>query len=182
MIFNREEWLEYIPNMPIINENYIFCYFLGKVIKYREEVKKFAKEKGYKIVLIPHLDDFVEYDETFGDIRLYNVGPEKFVNLIRNAEFIFTDSFHGTVFSLLNHKKFITFNRYEEGTKNSRNSRIDSLCSQLNIRNRRYTGNIYDIEKEIEYKKIDERLDELRNDSKMFLKKALEKNEEKSND
>lgn len=174
LLFNGKEWLEKIKNKNIIEEKYIFCYFLGKVVQYRKEAEKLASEKGYKIVTIPHLDEFVEYDESFGDIRLYDVGPAEFVNLIRNAEYICTDSFHGTVFSLLNHKKFIIFNRFQEGSKNSRNSRIDSLCTQLNISDRRYDGNINNINKEIDYEAVDKKLDELRDKSKLFLKNALE--------
>ena len=71
-------------------------------------------------------------------------------------------------------KKFIIFNRFQEGSKNSRNSRIDSLCTQLNISDRRYDGNINNINKEIDYEAVDKKLDELRDKSKLFLKNALE--------
>lgn len=175
LLFNKEQWEEFVPDEKVLNEKYIFCYFLGDTIQHREEVKKLAEEKKLKIVTIPHLDNFVEYDETFGDYRLYDVDPAKFINLIRNAEYVCTDSFHGTVFSLLNHKKFITFNRFNEKSKNSRNSRIDSLCSQIGIQDRRYDGNIFKIDNEIEYSQVDDRIEYLRQDSREFLKKALEK-------
>lgn len=176
LLFNNNEWLEMIPNKKISeleNIKYIFCYFLGKVEKYREEVQKLAENKKLKIVILPHLDDFVEIDEKFGDFHLYNIGPDDFVNLIRNAEYVCTDSFHGTVFSLLNHKKFITFNRFDEKSKNSRNSRIDSLCSQIGIEDRRYNENIFYIDNELEYNKIDDKIEKLRKESKKFLEVAL---------
>lgn len=173
LLFDGDEWEKFIPEEKIINEKYIFCYFLGKVTKYREEVKKLAKRKNLKIVILPHLDDFVEYDEKFGDYRLYNIDPTKFVNLIRNAEYVCTDSFHGTVFSLLNHKKFIIFNRFDEKSKNSRNSRIDSLCTQIGIEDRRYNEDIFDIDNELEYKDIDNKIEKLRKESKNFLERAL---------
>lgn len=173
LLFDGNEWKDLIPEEKIINEKYIFCYFLGKNKKHREEVKKLAQKKNLKIVILPHLDDFVEYDENFGDYKLYDVDPTKFVNLIRNAEYICTDSFHGTVFSILNHKKFITFNRFDESSKNSRNSRIDSLCNQLNIEDRRYKQDILKIEKEIDYQSIDKKIEKLREDSYIFLKNAL---------
>ena len=175
LLFNKEQWDKFVPDEKVLNEKYIFCYFLGDTIQHREEVKELAEEKKLKIVTIPHLDNFVEYDETFGDYRLYDVDPAKFINLIRNAEYVCTDSFHGTVFSLLNHKKFITFNRFNEKSKNSRNSRIDSLCTQIGIQDRRYDGNIFKIDNEIEYSQVDDRIEYLRQDSREFLKKALEK-------
>lgn len=176
LLFNGKEWEKFIPNKEVVEDKYVFCYFLGNVKEYRDEAQKIANKFGYKTVIIPHLDEFVESDENFGDIKLYEVGPKEFVNLIRNAEFVCTDSFHGTVFSLLNHKKFMTFNRYAEGSKNSRNSRIDSLCSQVGISDRRYNNNIENIEKEIDYVAVDKKIEELRSFSKNFLKKALNKN------
>ena len=66
-------------------------------------------------------------------------------------------------------------NRFNEKSKNSRNSRIDSLCSQIGIQDRRYDGNIFKIDNEIEYSQVDDRIEYLRQDSREFLKKALEK-------
>lgn len=174
LLFDGNEWEKLIPREKIVNDKYIFCYFLGNITKYREEVKRLAKKKKMKIVILPHLDEFIEYDENFGDYRLYDIDPTKFVNLIRNAEYVCTDSFHGTVFSLLNHKKFITFNRFDEKSKNSRNSRIDSLCKQIEIEDRRYNGNIFDIDNRLNYVNIDNKIEILRKDSKKFLKNALE--------
>ena len=85
-----------------------------------------------------------------------------------------TDSFHGTVFSILNHKKFITFNRFREDSKDSRNSRIDSLCSLLGLAERRYQKNIYDsVNREIDYKSVDQKLGKLRENSIRYLSDAL---------
>ena len=52
-------------------------------------------------------DRYVEEDEKFGDIAPYDVGPEEFLNWIRGAKYVCTDSFHGTCFSIIHHKKFI---------------------------------------------------------------------------
>lgn len=96
-----------------------------------------------------------------------------FVNLIRYADYILTDSFHGSVFSILHHKKFMTFNRFNAGAKNSKNSRIDSLCTLLGLTERRFAGNVMDVQKEIEYLSVDEKLKELRDASTSFLENSL---------
>ena len=70
-----------------------------------------------KIVTIPFLDEFVEADSSFGDYQIFDTESDEFVNLIRNAEFACTDSFHGSGFSILNHKKFVTFNRFSDESK-----------------------------------------------------------------
>ena len=99
---SRNEWLERIPNKREINEPYIFAYFLGATQEYRNVVKKLARDKGMKVVALRHMDQYVEEDENFGDFAPYDVSPERFLNLLRNAEYVCTDSFHGTAFSILN--------------------------------------------------------------------------------
>lgn len=172
MIINRSVWDENIPDKNIIGEEYIFCYFLGNNPSQREEVKKLSKEKGIKIVSLKHLDEYIPSDESFGDISPYDVGPIEFVNLIRHAKYVCTDSFHGSVFSIIYHKLFISFNRYSDG-KNSRNSRLDTLFSNIGI-SRRYNNNILEeIDRIIDYDKVDANLEALRKRSTEFIKNSL---------
>ena len=94
--------------------------------------------------------------------------------MIRNAEYVCTDSFHGSVFSILNHKKFVTFNRFKTTDRNSRNSRIDSLLQQTNLSERRYDGNLEEqIVKDIDYDKVESRLTKMREKSEDYLEMAL---------
>lgn len=174
LLFNGDEWKKMVGEKPILNYKYIFCYFLGNNPEQRREVEKLRKETGYKVVCIPHLDEFIEEDVEFGDEQLFNVGPAEFVNLIRYAEYICTDSFHGSVFSILNHKQFITFNRFKTSDTNSRNSRIDSLLKQTNLQDRRFNGNLIDsIQRPIAYEYVEDSLTEMRKKSLDYLEKAL---------
>ena len=133
---SKKEWLERIPNKREINEPYIFAYFLGTTQEYRNAVKKLAHDKGMKVVALRHMDQYVEEDENFGDFAPYDVSPERFLNLLRNAEYVCTDSFHGTAFSILNEKQFVVFNRYAENSSFSKNSRIDTLCVNFGLETR----------------------------------------------
>lgn len=56
----------------------------------------------------------------------HNIGPSEFVELIRNAEIVVTNSFHGTVFSLLYQKKVIVVPHF------NRNERIINLLKSVN--------------------------------------------------
>ena len=141
MMLSKNEWDSLIVNKKLVEYKYIFAYFLGKNKFYREQIQSFADEKGLKIVTLRHLDQFIKEDENFGDFAPYEVSPEDFLNYIRNAEYVFTDSFHGSVFSIINHKKFLSFNRYSENSKVSKNSRIDTLMKNLNI-HRKFNGDI----------------------------------------
>ena len=56
------------------------------------------EETGCKIIALTHLDEFVKSDEGYADETPYDIGPADFLNLIRNAEYVCTDSFHCSVF------------------------------------------------------------------------------------
>lgn len=175
LLFSEDEWLNIMPNKEVVSEKYIFCFLLGNNESHRLISEELKKATGLKIVTIPFLNNYVPIDETFGDVHLYDVDASDFVNLIRNAEYVITDSFHGSVFSILNHKKFIVLNRFAEGS-DSRNSRIDSLCSILNLEKRRFSKNIHDeMIQPIDYESVDKKLLELREKSIDYLKNALNK-------
>ena len=173
---NRKTWDELCEERKTkIDEKYIFCYFLGTNKEHRESVYNFAKEKGLKIVTMPHFKRYNECDETLTDIQLYDVTPCDFISLIRNAEYICTDSFHSTVFSILYHKNFYTFERFSSSDKMSANSRIHSLLGLLNMKDRILTSNNnYKItDKKINYDEVEKRLGELRKETDDYLKEAL---------
>lgn len=178
LLFDKEEWMEIQKEEPIIKEKYIFCYFLGKTIEYRKFAERLKEKTGYKIVSLNHLDEYVKYSDKFADEAPFDIGPSEFLNLIRNAEFVCTDSFHGTVFSLINHKKFFVFRRYPNQSKVSTNSRLDSLLKIVNLSDRMLEGEESVeklIEKEIDYEVVDQKLQEFREKSKEFLRGAIDK-------
>ena len=178
LLFNKNEWMSIQKEEPIIKGKYIFCYFLGKNIEHRKFAERLKEKTGYKIVSLNHADEYVKYSDMFADEAPYDVGPAEFLNMIRNAEYVCTDSFHGTVFSLINNVKFFTFRRYSNKSKVSTNSRIDSLLGIVNLKDRLINGD-EDVEKEIEkkidFENVNIKLEEFRNTSKEFLKNALSK-------
>lgn len=171
--FNKEQWEALIPVTKEIQEPYIFAYFLGANPEYRKQVTKLAELTGAKIVALRHMDQYVENDENFGDYTPYDVAPDRFLNLLRGATYVCTDSFHGACFSIINEKQFMIFNRYTDGSTTSKNSRIDSLCNNLGISDRRYTGDISTIQKEIDYVKVNLKLESLRKKTMQYLDEAL---------
>ena len=169
-LLTNEKWAEYIPETRLINEPYIFAYFLGPSSEHREAVKEFSKKSGIKIVTIHHMDQYVKADEKFGDIVMSDVGPEEFVNLIRGASYVCTDSFHGTIFSILHNKLFITFNRYNDKAKDSKNSRIDSICEILGLTSRRYHNDLLnEIQKPIDYAEVEKKATDFRMNSLAYI-------------
>lgn len=174
--FDKEQWGELIPIEKVYDEPYIFCYFLGANIAYREVVKGFARNKGMKIVFLKFLDQYVDYDENFGDITPFDVDPNKFLNILRGAEYVFTDSFHGCVFSIIMQKQFVIFNRYITTSSASKNSRIDTVCGNLGLNNRRVTAKI-DLNaimaKKIDWDIVQSKIEIYRNRMWHYLENAL---------
>lgn len=176
LLFNKEQWMTVQIEERIVKDKYIFCYFLGNNIEHRKFAERLKEKTGYKIVSLNHCDEYVKYSDVFADETPYNVGPAEFLNLIRNAECVCTDSFHGTVFSLINNVKFFTFRRYSNKSKISTNSRIDSLLNIVDLKERLIYGNEdinKELEKTIDFRDVNIKLENFRNNSKEFLKNVL---------
>jgi len=175
--FDKEQWEKLVPVEKVYDEPYIFCYFLGANSKHREAVKKFAEKKNLKIVFLKFLDQYVECDEKFGDITPFDVDPNKFLNIIRGAEYVITDSFHGCAFSIISQKQFVILNRYSATSGASKNSRIDTVCGNLGLERRRVNADsdiASIIDEQIAWPEVNEKLDVYRNRMWNYLKEALD--------
>lgn len=176
LLFTGNEWLTIQRKDPIIEGKYIFCYFLGNNLPHRKFAQRLKAETGYKIVALTHLDEFVKSDEGYADETPYDIDPADFLNLIRNAEYVCTDSFHCSVFSILYKRQFFTFRRYNRNTKQSTNSRLDTLFHMAGITGRLLTGNenIADCVKiETDFGSVHKKLEEIRQKSYEYLLTAL---------
>lgn len=177
LLFTGDEWMSIQKEEAKINEPYILCYFLGNNPPHREFAKRLKKHTGCKIVALIHLDEYVRIDEGYADYTPYDIDPADFLNLIRNAEYVCTDSFHCSVFSMLYRKIFFTFKRYSRKTKSSTNSRLDTLFNMAGITGRVLEGN-EDIQQclnmKIDYETVNTNLAKVREESYQYLIKALE--------
>ena len=186
ILLTKEEWEQEAVQERIIPDKYILCYFLGSNIEHRKFAEKLKEKTGYKIVSLNHADEYVKYSDTFADITPYDIGPREWINLIKNAEYVCTDSFHGTVFSLLFNKTFFDFRRYSESNKMSTNSRIDSLLDLAGVdKNRILTGNENVdtvIKYKINYNKVNKNIDKIRQESKEWLLNSITYKTEETKD
>lgn len=186
ILLTKEEWEQEAIQERIISDKYILCYFLGSNIEHRKFAEKLKEKTGYKIVSLNHADEYVKYSDTFADITPYDIGPREWINLIKNAEYVCTDSFHGTVFSLLFNRTFFDFRRYSESNKMSTNSRIDSLLDLAGVdKDRILTGN-EDVDTVIKYKinynKVNKNIDKIRQESKKWLLSSITYKAEETKD
>ena len=117
LLLTAKDWSEVSKKVKNRPERYIFCYFLGQDKSYRDAAKKLSKNLNLPIVTLPYIKDHIvdDYDSDFGDIRDFSSGPAEFLDLIKNAELVVTDSFHATVFSIQFHTTFFALARFIDG-------------------------------------------------------------------
>lgn len=176
MLLSKEQWKAVFSEDRIIKERYVFCYFLGENKKHIQAVKEFCGEKKLKLVSILHPENYNTKGYRFADIYPDGVGPAEFLNLIYNAEYVVSDSFHASVFSSIFNKKFMVFDRYNSTAGESRNTRIENLLNMLELTDRHFTyqntlSSLMD--KEIDWCLVSRRLEQSRNYSIEYLENSL---------
>ena len=108
----KEEW-DKIASPRLIKTPYVLCYTLGDLSKNKSTVRKVCAQCNTKqVVIIATRNTHKGYDK-FGKV-LYHVAPEDFISLIKHADAVCTDSFHGVAFSVLYSKKFFVLERKTE--------------------------------------------------------------------
>lgn len=175
MLLEKEDWSEIATDKRIVKDDYVFCYFMGDNPGQREFVKQLARTKGLKIVALLHLDQYIAADEEYVDYAPYNISPADFVNLVKNANYVCTDSFHGTVFSIIFSKNFFTFKRFNKKASLSTNTRLTSLLNRLGLNERLFTGeeSVDDSLDVCNYEQVHQSLKAFRADSFEYLRKSI---------
>ena len=151
----------------VLLKNYIIVYaYPGRLLKKEEKaIKKFAKKHNKKIVSFGMYQKIADVDIT--------VNPFEIFSYFKYADFIITDTFHGSIFSVKTHSNFCTIVR--SGKSGNSNKLID-LLNRLKLGDRIITDT-YDLEriynKKIDYKRTDKILENERLKSIDYLKKNL---------
>lgn len=176
MMLTAEGWMHIQEEKPFAVGKYILMYLMGDNPEQREFVKQLSKKTDCRIIGLLHGATYIAYDEEVADEKPFNVGPSEFVNLIRNAEYVCTDSFHCCVFSILNSTKFFAFRRWPDGSKFSANDRLYTLLDFTGLSRRMLMGT-EDVNKciadDIDFVPVLEKVAEKRKMSMEFLVNAL---------
>lgn len=128
MLLSKDEWIfKEIKPSNLENSEYILIYSLGEILPdLLKKCRELANKENLQILNV--MSDF------------YTVDPFEFIYLINHAKFLITDSFHGTVFSILLNTPFVVFNR--TGRLNKIFTRIESLLEDFEIKNRVYDSSL----------------------------------------
>ena len=176
MLLSAEDWDKYVDKKPLIDSPYILCYFLGSNEEYLKFAKRMKQEKGLKIVGLVHCAGYNKHVDVYMDEMPFCAGPLEFINLIKHAEYVLTDSFHCCAFSILFKKDFFAFRRFADNDEMSTNDRLVTLFDWTGIKGRLLNGT-EDITNSlftpIDYEYVMSRIQEKREDSMKYLANAL---------
>lgn len=156
LILDKTNYLELCNNVIPQGNNILFAYILDQdesTVTYLENI---AKERNLELKL-------VSADESC------TLSMEEWLAMFRDAKCIITDSFHGTVFSIIFNKEFYTVANQSRG-----GSRFTSLLSQLSLNDRIFdTVSDIRINKNIDWTIINKKIETLKDKSLNFLRKHL---------
>ncbi len=156
-------------------KEYILAYILGKEIEGKhikaiEKIKRIYGDLPIYSIKIPTMN----FDLcNFADKEFYDLDPVEWLNMFKNAKFVYTDSFHGVLFSLKYHKPFLAYY-----TEKLRATRFIDLGKRYDIEKYIVT-NVEEIDKKrsldvkIDFEIIDKLLEKQKQYSLEFLKRAL---------
>lgn len=134
LLLDSDDWASiFPPTGEAPKEEYVLGFFIEGNFDHLHAARKFANQKKMKYVFVPYSG--LSYYQ-IGD-RHADAGLEDLLELIRNAKYIITDSFHITVFSIIHRKQFYSFLRYRENPITCTNSRIQNLLSMTGLEKRK---------------------------------------------
>lgn len=158
-VFLYDGWHGLIKNSERKDKNYIAEYILDKNEKTGNYAKQVANILNKTILNLNDKD---------------NVSPFDWLWLIKNSDFVLTDSFHGACFAIIFNKPFICFVNKQRGM-----SRFDTLAKAFNIKDRfidEADDNLLKnlVEEKIDYKTVNEIINFEKERSLIWLKTAIE--------
>lgn len=164
LLLEKEDYEPLLYEKPLKEGNYVFAYFVVESDVLKACAKRAAELLGYELIEL----HYKKTPEIKGKNIILDAGPSEFLTYIRDAKLVMTNSFHGTVFSILFGKKF--YSVYGE------NGRIENLLEFMELTDRHIkdeTGIV--LEKEIDYRKAEGRLKEYRQKSVEYLENGIKR-------
>lgn len=152
-------------------EKYLILYaYAGRISNDEAKwIAEYAKKKKLKIYAIGGIQKCAD--------QFVDCSPFEVLAYFRNAEEVITDTFHGSIFSIITHRPFTTLIRKSVGNSYGNEEKLSDLLKRLEL-NARMTTKIESVEnineQVINYEKIDELLKIHRKVAREYLQKNLE--------
>lgn len=162
LLLNQEDF-HAIEADEIVSEPYVFVYGLENSEKLDDAVKIISQNRNLKIVNgSPHRTKLSRECKC-----VYSYGPKEFLSYIKYADFVITNSFHGTAFSIIYQKLFVVI------AHTSRSKRMRELLDKLDLSARVWEDDRCKWKEEIDYLTVYAKLQELRDITKIYFDSNL---------
>ena len=176
LLLSRDAYRRLEFRERIVKEPYVFAYVVSDADQVVPKAMEIARALGLRLFVANFVTNVYRSKPTRGFQNDDNaLPPDKFLAHMRDAEYVIVSSFHGCVFSLLYHKKFVCL--YGEKGQ-SPNGRQPSLLSKAGVADRRFSceGDTSEIvgKLQTEYS-VSPELDRHIADSKAWLTSTIEK-------
>lgn len=172
LLLTQKEWEELLP-VPEIEGKYIFNYaFYHNFEEVNEAIEHISKRTGMPVYILDHKSYSFYHLDKYGFFKYEKTGPLAMLGLMKNASLVMTQSFHGTLFSALFHRKFWSYNTEEYYY--SDDDRATAILHQFGL-DERYVK-IQDLRDapflfdEIDYDSVDARIKLLRDHSLEYIR------------
>lgn len=155
-------------NLDRTEKSYILIYLIGWKIEFDiSKIYEWAQNNGYEVKYVASQGRNDDYEKVYPTI------PE-WLGLIRNAEYVITNSFHGTVFSILMEKEFLVLPLSQYAAP--MNNRLKELLYPLGLEDRLYWKSMDSFKNKIKYDEVKRLLDKKIQKSYEWLENAVGNN------
>jgi hypothetical protein len=157
-------------NYPIEDVPYMVVYAYSGRINEKEKVEivKFAKSHNLKLLALGGVHDFCD--------EYINANPFEMLQYMKNAQYVVTDTFHGTVFSIKFNKQFATISRQGHEGVYGNQEKIEDLLRRFELESR-LLGKPSDLrgllEREIDYVAINGKIEREVQSSLLYLENNI---------
>ena len=172
LLLEKQDYSTMESELQSTKKPYLLLYNIHQSVTTTGIAKEEAKKRNLQIIDISP-NPLVKIN---GTDHLVNIGPAEFLSLFRHASYVVTNSFHGTVFSVIYEKPFVTV------PHSVRSSRMTELMEALQIKDRLAYEYGYEDPGEIDYVAVKHRLDELRAQSFRYIDRCLSSDQKESRD
>lgn len=171
LLLTKSDWQKHMKKAKRPKGKYVLYFTVKPSARLLKYAQGFAKENGCKLLVVGSFGspkDLLREKIKNNTKFLFGVGPAEFLSLVNDADFVVTNSFHGTAFSIIFEKEF-----YVEFSSDT-NSRLENIIDICGLENRVVSKETsYELPKLIDYANVGERLNEHRLKSFDYLEKVI---------
>lgn len=168
LLLTTEQWDKVAQNV-VMPEKYVLCYILGEKKCISDFAEMLGKKKNIPVYYIAIRPIYLQKENS-----LKGVGPAQIIHLIKNATYVVTDSFHGSIFSINYNRNFYCFTKRNNTLEKNDNGRILEVLKDFGLTQRFKADGDMNLEEDIFFDKISPFLEKCRTESLNYLKKILD--------